>query len=68
MRELYGGEWPLFEKTEVNGPNSHEVFKYCRINSELLDSKKMEVKEIPWNFAKFLLNAEGKVVSYYNPR
>ena len=25
-------------------------------------------REIPWNFAKFLVNEEGQVVSYHNPR
>ena len=68
MRDLYNGEFPLFEKTEVNGPNSNEVFKYIRINSELHNKEKKEVKEIPWNFAKFLVDGHGKVVSYHNPR
>lgn len=67
-KELYGAEFPLFAKIEVNGPNSHEVYKYLRCNSELHDQKKKEVKEIPWNFAKFLVNSKGEVVSYHNPR
>lgn len=67
-RELYGAEFPLFEKTEVNGPNTCEVYRFLRQNSELYDAKKKQSKEIPWNFAKFLVNGEGKVVSYHNPR
>ena len=67
-RELYGAEFPLFEKTEVNGPNTCEVYRFLRQNSELYDEKKKQSKEIPWNFAKFLVNGEGKVVSYHNPR
>jgi glutathione peroxidase len=39
-----------------------------RRNSELFDAKKGEAKEIPWNFAKFLVDSEGKVVSYHDPR
>ncbi len=58
----------MFAKTEVNGPNTDEVYKYLRINSELNDKEKHEVKEIPWNFAKFLVNAQGKVLHYYGPR
>ena len=58
----------MFAKIEVNGPNTHEAYKYLRYNSELFDAKKKEVKEIPWNFAKFLLDSEGNVKSYYNPR
>ena len=67
-QKLYGAEFLLFSKTDVNGPNSCEAFKYLRINSELNDKKKKEVKEIPWNFAKFIVNSEGKVLSYHNPR
>ena len=47
----------MFEKTEVNGKNAHEVFKFLRANSELYDKKEKTAKEIPWNFAKFLLNS-----------
>ena len=67
-QNLYKAEFPLFAKIEVNGPNAHDVYRYCRINSELYDAKKKEVKEIPWNFAKFLINEQGKVISYHNPR
>ena len=61
-------QFPLFEKIEVNGPNSHDLYKYLRINSELYDPKKNDVKEIPWNFAKFLVDEHGKVKKYYGPR
>ena len=44
------------------------MYKFLRINSELHDTKKKEVKEIPWNFAKFLVDQNGKVRSYHNPR
>ena len=64
----YGAEFPLFSKIEVNGANTDETYKYLRFNSELYDPAKKEVKEIPWNFAKFIVDADGKVVSYHNPR
>jgi glutathione peroxidase len=38
------------------------------VNSELHDKEKKEVREIPWNFAKFLVDSQGRVVSYHNPR
>ena len=38
------------------------------MNSQLYDPSKKQAKEIPWNFAKFLVNAEGKVVSYHEPK
>ena len=57
------------EVCEVNGKNTHEVFKYLRNNcKELYDSQKKRTKEIPWNFSKFLINREGKLLKYYNPR
>jgi glutathione peroxidase len=52
----------------VNGPNTCDVYKFLRVNSELNDKKKKEVREIPWNFAKFLVDMDGNVVSYHNPR
>ena len=67
-KDLYGAEFPLFAKIEVNGPNTDEVYKFLRCNSELHNQEKKEVKEIPWNFAKFLINSKGQVVSYHNPR
>jgi glutathione peroxidase len=49
----------MFDKIDVNGANTHEVYKYLRANSELYDKCKKDVKEIPWNFAKFLVNDKG---------
>ena len=66
--DTYGVEFPMFAKIDVNGPHTHEVFKFLRYNSELFDPKKKEVREIPWNFAKFLVNEKGQVVSYHNPK
>lgn len=67
-QNLYSAEFPLFAKTEVNGEKTCEVYKYLRNNSELYDTAKHQAKEIPWNFAKFFVNAEGKVVSYFPPK
>jgi glutathione peroxidase len=49
----------MFAKIDVNGPDTSDVFKFLRYHSELNDKKKGEVKEIPWNFAKFLVNEQG---------
>ena len=29
-KDLYGAEFPMFSKTEVNGENTCEVYKYLR--------------------------------------
>lgn len=60
--------FPMFSKIEVNGPNTDPIFVYLKNNTpEFVDSEK-GLKNIPWNFAKFLVNSKGEVVSYYNPK
>jgi glutathione peroxidase len=58
----YGVEFPLFSKIEVNGANTHPVFEY-------LKSKKGGLlgDTIKWNFTKFLVAKNGKVVDRYAP-
>ncbi len=58
----------MFAKTEVNGAHANSIYQYLRMNSQLYDPSKKQAKEIPWNFAKFMVNAEGKVVSYHEPK
>jgi glutathione peroxidase len=36
-------------------------------NSELYDKENQEAEDIPWNFAKFLVDADGNVLKYYEP-
>lgn len=50
--------FPMYEKIVVLGPNKHELYKQL---VEQSDSK----AEVKWNFEKFLVNAEGKVVGRY---
>ena len=57
----------MFSKIEVNGPNAHPVYQYLRRNSSLYNAEEKTVSEVPWNFAKFLVNPEGKVVNYHKP-
>ena len=58
----YGVEFPLFSKVEVNGSNTHPVF-------EFLKSKKGGLlgDTIKWNFTKFLVSKDGKVIDRYAP-
>ena len=66
-QELYGAEFPLFAKTDVNGVYTCEAYKYLLYNSEIYDSKKQQAKEVLWNFTKFFVDSNGKVVAYYPP-
>ena len=50
------------KKTDVNGGDADDVYKYLRGTSDLNGGN------IPWNFAKFLVNKDGDVVAYYGPQ
>lgn len=56
----------LFSKSDVNGSKTNHV--YCWLRTHCDDLKDPEhpnrAGKIPWNFAKFLVNSEGKCVSY----
>ena len=65
-REEKGAEFPLFSKIDVNGENIHEIYKYLRTNSGLFDKESEQTGMIPWNFSKFLVDRDGKVVKFYD--
>eukprot|EP00050_Salpingoeca_kvevrii_P015684 m.49081 g.49081 ORF g.49081 m.49081 type:complete len:110 (-) comp6459_c0_seq2:4111-4440(-) len=52
-RGKYGATFPLFEKIEVNGRGTHEVYKFLKA--------KTDVAKIDWNFAKFVIDKQGNV-------
>lgn len=54
-------------KIFVNGKETHEIFRYLRLNSKELRVSPTEAKEVPWNFGKFLLDADGNVLKFFNP-
>lgn len=58
----FKSEFPIFEKIEVNGNNASPLYKF-------LKSGKWGIfgDDIQWNFAKFLVNRDGKVVDRYYP-
>lgn len=66
VRTKFKIQFQMFSKIEVNGQNCHPVYKFLRRNSDLWIDKEGKAKEIPWNFAKFLVNADGNVVKYYS--
>jgi glutathione peroxidase len=57
----YDVQFPLFAKIEVNGANTHPLYKYLKGEAKgLLGSE-----AIKWNFTKFLVGKDGKVVRRY---
>ena len=58
----YGVTFPIMEKIFVNGENQHPVFKF------LTNEKKgFLIKNIKWNFTKFLIDRKGIVRKRYPP-
>jgi glutathione peroxidase len=59
----YGVDFPLFEKIEVNGDNTHPLYQ------QLKDTPDAEgyTGDIRWNFEKFLVSPAGDVVGRFNP-
>jgi len=55
--------FPLFSKIVVKGKGIHPLYEF--LTSESTDPK--HAGPIPWNFAKFLVNRKGEVVSRFEP-
>ena len=59
----YGVTFPMTEKVEVNGEGRHPLY------SELIQAADEQGRtgDIAWNFEKFVLDADGRVVARFNP-
>ncbi|GGB39451.1 glutathione peroxidase [Fictibacillus barbaricus] len=59
----YGVNFPMFAKLNVNGDDAHPLFKYLASEAPgILGSK-----AIKWNFTKFLVDRDGRVVKRFAP-
>ena len=58
----FGVTFQLSEKIDVNGPNTHPIFKYLKDHS-----KSAIGKEIKWNFTKFLVSRDGRTIKRFAP-
>mgnify|MGYP002714396199 CR=1 FL=1 len=59
----YGVSFPIMAKSDVNGANANEVFKFLKHEKPGM----LGIEAIKWNFTKFLVDKEGNVVSRYSP-
>ena len=57
VTKSFKSQFPLLEKVEANGNNTHPLYAYLRTNSELYDPKTKKARVVPWNFAKFFINS-----------
>jgi glutathione peroxidase len=53
--------FPMFSKIEVKGDHMDPLYKYLTTETDYKGS-------IGWNFAKFLVDRQGKVIARYSPR
>jgi glutathione peroxidase len=60
----YGVTFPLTEKVDVNGPQRHAMY------AALTDTEDAsgDAGDIQWNFEKFLVAPDGKIVARFRPR
>ena len=59
----YGVTFPLFAKIDVNGPGRHPLYAEL---TEVPDADG-EAGDIQWNFEKFLIGRDGKVLGRFRP-
>jgi glutathione peroxidase len=59
----YDVSFPMFAKVEVNGPNSHPLYRRLKKEAPGL----LGTEGIKWNFTKFLVDRRGRVVRRYAP-
>ncbi|EGV62163.1 Glutathione peroxidase 2 [Yamadazyma tenuis] len=57
----YGVSFPVLAKIDVNGDNADPVFKYLKSQKSGL----LGLTRVKWNFEKFLIDKDGKVVQRY---
>jgi len=58
----HGVTFQLTEKINVNGSTTHPIFQWLKSKQKGLFGKR-----ISWNFTKFLIDKQGKVVKRFSP-
>ncbi len=59
----FGVTFPLMQKVDVNGKNTHPVFEFVKEKAPGIIGK-----SVKWNFTKFLVRADGTTVTRYDSR
>ncbi|HVO47955.1 MAG TPA: glutathione peroxidase [Steroidobacteraceae bacterium] len=60
-RTRFDVSFPMSAKLEVNGPNRHPVYRFLTSPQTGIEG------DIEWNFEKFLIGRDGKVLKRYAP-
>jgi glutathione peroxidase len=59
----YGVNFPMMAKVDVNGERAHPLWQWLTGEAPGL----LGTKSIKWNFTKFLIGRDGKVIKRYPP-
>jgi glutathione peroxidase len=57
----YGVSFPMFAKIDVNGDDTHPLYKYLKKEEKGV----LGTQAIKWNFTKFLIDKDGTPVARY---
>ena len=60
----YGVGFPMFDKIDVNGDDAHPLFRFLKAEAPGV----LGTEAIKWNFTKFLVDRDGRVVRRYAPK
>jgi glutathione peroxidase len=63
-KKNYGVTFPMFSKISVKGNDIHPLYEFLTSKelNGVMDSK------VKWNFQKYLVDKEGRVVTYFDPK
>lgn len=56
-------KFPMFAKVDVNGKDAHPLYQFLKKEAPGI----LGTEAIKWNFTKFLINKEGKVIKRFAP-
>lgn len=59
VQSRYDVNFPMFAKVDVNGDGACELYQFL---------KAAQPGDIGWNFTKFLVDGDGKVVARFEPQ
>ena len=59
----YGVSFPMMGKVDVNGDNAHPLWKWLTAEAPGI----LGTHPVKWNFTKFLVGKDGKVIKRYAP-
>jgi len=60
----YGVTFDMLSKVDVNGDNACDLYKYLTSK----EAGEATAGKIKWNFEKFLIGRDGKIVARFSPR